>query len=274
MTNNIINYDPHLLYQAINITVELEYHIPFKLIYNILANLQEKMNPGEKEPSINEMVKLVKTMATFVDSNGVESEDMPDNLKSKIKLILSMLGCDLGNDELNKILRGDIAVEDILNKESQLAWKLIFKKDENERYHPSQECVNWLLLLAEDYTFGVMLDKYTRNCYEQKDYDRKLSRDGLHNIDNYKTARYHENRVPEYVIENLSLEKKMRNLKIYLGRMQGYDIDRDGDGQRGMDPETGEIIDFDDIFITDKIFGGAVIEDLNHNGLDLEDIKT
>ena len=50
------------------------------------------------------------------------------------------------------------------------------------------------------------------------------------------------------------------------------DRDLDRDGGRGIDMNTGYVIDFGDIYIADKSHGG-VIEDIERDGIDMGDIK-
>ena len=54
--------------------------------------------------------------------------------------------------------------------------------------------------------------------------------------------------------KNKTLEEKLRKLRLMIAHLQGYDRDRDGDGERGVDPETGYIRDFDDVFMANNLF--------------------
>lgn len=274
----IVEYDPHLLYQAINITVELEYHVSMKLVYRILLTLSERRKPDEPEPSIDDLIKLVKAMYTAIDSEGIDIGEVNQDLKAKIKLILKMLNCEMSNEDLNKILRGQVSINDALTKEAQLAWKLIFDKDDNGRAKPVNESINWLFILAEDFTVGKILEQknqnYLKHCEAEK---RKQIDFEQHAARNARTIHIREkdrerNSV-NYLKENETLDEKLRKLRLYLGHIQGYDRDLDGDGERGMDPVTGEIRDYGDIFLADKRYSGAIVQDLDHDGLDIEDIK-
>lgn len=246
----VTNYDPHLLYQAINITVELEYHVPMKTIYRILYILQKKRLPNEPEPSMKELVKMIKIMASSVESEGVEIEDASKDLKTRIKSILSMLGCELNNDELNKILKGQLSINDALTKEAQLAWNLIFGREKDRYVNPEQKNVDMLFFLAEQFAISNIRCKINQNYLKHAEY-KEQQENKLQNS-NYKTMRLSSKNTPDYLQENISLENKLRKMKIYIGQIQGYDKDWDGDGERGMDPETGEIRDYDDIFMADK----------------------
>ena len=86
-------YDPHLLYQAINITVELQYTVPMTLIYNLLLKLKLKRRDGEREPSIDEVVKLLALIGDTIqeDSSLMEIEDTEQDLQTKINQMISMI---------------------------------------------------------------------------------------------------------------------------------------------------------------------------------------
>ena len=238
-------YDPHLLYQAINITVELQYTVPMTLIYNLLLKLKIQRKPGEKEPKIDEVVRLLSLMGNTLQDevSAVEIEDMEKDLQTKIKYVLKLTKCQLTPQELNQILKGQLSIKDVLTKEAQLAWNIMFEQKDG-RYVPSAQNTSWLLDITQEHTLGQMLKEYNQNClkYAQaqaKHLDNKAA--------NVKTDRANKEAIV-YMTRNKTLEEKLRKVRLLVAHLQGYDRDRDGDGERGVDPETGYIRDFDDVF--------------------------
>lgn len=250
-------YDPHLLYQAINITVELQYTVPMTLIYNLLLKLKIKRKNGEKEPTINEVVRLLNLISDTMneDSSLMEIEDTEQDLQTKIKYMLKLTKCKLSPQDLNKILKGQLSIKDVLNKEAQLAWSIMFE-EQNGRYTPDSRSVSWLLDIAQEHVMGQMLKEYNNNCYkyaQAKEYKQTDSRFSA----NAKTERSQEDPVV-FLEKNKSLEEKLRKLRLFIAHIQGYDRDRDGDGERGVDPETGYIRDFDDVFMANNLFDDII----------------
>lgn len=271
-------YDPHLLYKAINITVELEYQVPMTLVYKIIEKLHKRKKKNEKDLTEKELIELVRVMGLSLQDKIDKFEDdtkksgKPD-LKTKIKQILSLLNCELSNAELNSILKGEISIEDVLNKQAQIAWRMIFEIGEDGKSKPDQEMVNWMNIIAEDLAIEnlhecrrrLMLkinEKHKQmNDFEISDgYNIKISQGSN------KTYLNMDNKLKE-------MDKKLRKLKLYIAHLQGYDRSLDHDGERGVDPETGEIRDFGDIYLADKRYSGAIIEDIEYDGIDIEDIK-
>ena len=74
-------------------------------------------------------------------------------------------------------------------------------------------------------------------------------------------------------IDYVELDRKRAKLRLYIGHMQGYDRDRDHDGSRAMDPTTGYVVDYEDAYITDKIHSGAILEDIDNDGIEIAEIK-
>lgn len=244
-------YDPHLLYQAINVTVELQYTVPMTLIYNLLLKLKIKRQPGEKEPTMDEITRLLSLVGTTLqeDSSLIEVENTEQDLQTKIKYMLKLTKCKVSPQDLNRILRGELSIKDVLSKDAQLAWKIMFD-EKNGRYVPDSQNVSWLLTIAEEHAIGQMLKEYNRNCLK---YASAQARQQDLNKGNTKTERARNN-PSRYLERNKTLEEKLRKLRLVIAHLQGYDRDRDGDGERGIDPETGYVRDFDDVFLANNLF--------------------
>ena len=250
-------YDPHLLYQAINITVELQYTVPMTLIYNLLLKLKLKRKAGEKEPTIDEVTKLLTLIGDTIqdDSSLMEIEDTEQDLQTRIKYMLKLTNCTLSPQDLNRILRGQLSIKDVLNKEAQLAWEIMFEEKDG-RYIPDSRSVSWLLDITQEQAMGQMLKEYNNNCFKYAQaQERHL--DGKHTHTNVKIERA-TNEPSVFMERNKTIEEKLRKLRLYIAHLQGYDRDRDGDGERGVDPETGYVRDFDDVFMANNLFDDAV----------------
>lgn len=257
-------YDPHLLYHTINITVELEYKVPMQKVYDLLYLLEEKNKGVVDKIQPVEVLELLKLMSeTLADT--VNDEDMEDknDLPSKIKELLRLLGCYLEKEELNAILRGEIPLEKALSPKAKAAWLIIFDRDEMGKFRPNKEVVNELVWLTEKIAYETIEVQIQRNLEGYRSRTRReLENEGvLLKNENLKTI----HKKDEYTDPRI-LEKKRIDLKKYIAHMQGYDRDRDRDGGIGIDMSTGEIIDFGDIYIADKEHG-AVLEDRNHDGV-------
>ena len=248
-------YDPHLLYHSINITVELEYNVPLKTVYRIVEENEKK--PKEERLSMQELIVLIRKLGQSLQTkvlNQDESEqDEEIDLKTKIKLMLELLHCELSNEELNKILRGELALEDALNKEARVAWKLFFEKNNKGKMVPNKTAVNQMLALTENFAFMDVNQQYKRELASRTK-ARMMQVNNVYNSkDNLKTERARKEIIERSGDEKLILlDKQRKKLKLYIAHMQGYDRDRDGDGGRGINMETGEIVDFDDIYMADK----------------------
>jgi hypothetical protein len=94
---------------------------------------------------------LLENLGSALESSVLTDEPSEeDTLQSKIKELLRLLGCVLSEQELNKILRGEMTIEEALSTKAQLAWKLIFKKDEKGRSRPDQDLVNLLMFCTQE----------------------------------------------------------------------------------------------------------------------------
>lgn len=257
-------HDPHLLYQAINITVEMQYTVPMTLVYNLLLKLKLKRKPDEKEPKVQDIIRLLSTIGTGLLSDTedkVEIEDTEQDLKTRIKYILKLTNCELSNQDLNKILRGELSIKDVMNKDAQLAWNMMFEM-QDDRQVPSTQNVEWLLNVAENYAIGQITKEYNNNCYKYAELQSINEQNG-----NTKTMRALENPT-KYLDRNKTLEEQMRKLRIYIGHLQGYDHDRDGDGERGIDPETGYVRDYDDICLANHVMAKGIdrqVQEIEHD---------
>lgn len=257
-------YDPHLLYHTINITVELEYKVPMQKVYDLLYLLEEKNQGTADKIQPTEVLELLKLMSgELADTVGDEDPEDKNDLPSKIKELLRLLGCYLTKEELNAILRGEVPLDKALSPKAKAAWLIIFDRDEMGKFRPNKEVVNELVWLTEKIAYETIENQIQRNLEGYKSRARKeLENEGiLLKNENIKTI----HRKDEYTDPRI-LEQKRINLKLYIAHMQGYDRDRDRDGGLGIDMSTGEIIDFGDIYIADKEHG-AVLEDRDHDGI-------
>lgn len=273
-------YDPHLLYHAINLTVELEYKVPMKKVYKMLEKVEEHNKKNEEKITFQDVQNLLMTLGNSLESNilstgpcdGINGDGSgSDNvsLQEKIKEILRLLGCTLSEKELNQILKGNLSLDEALNGKSKTAWLLIFDMDERGKFRPNKELIEQMIYCTQMIAFENVEMKIQRQLVEQKIQSNRSRTEGvLLKNDNLKTLFRTEKECQNPTV----LDEKRRKLKLYIAHMQGYDRDRDGDGGRGIDMTTGEIIDFDDIYISDKEHG-SVIEDIDHDGIDIADIR-
>jgi hypothetical protein len=270
-------YDPHLLYHAINITVELEYKVPMQKIYDILEIVENENKKNIEKISPQEVLILLKTLGDNLE-NSVSTDDLPDenntNLQAKIKEVLRLLGCTLSDRELNNILKGEISLEDALSKQARLAWTLIFEKDKDGRSRPNKEMVEHMLWCSQTIAIENVecriqraMENYRINQKYQREKPQLQNDNLIQRQGNLKVTSQSEKERNDPII----LEKKRNKLRLYIAHMQGYDRDRDRDGGRGIDMVTGMVIDFGDIYIADKSHG-HVIEDHDKDGIDMADI--
>lgn len=268
-------YDPHILYQAINLTVELEYKIPMKRAYKILEKVEAHNKKSDKKISLQEVLELMKSLGDSLEVtiDSENEEDKPSDgtsLQEKIKELLRLLGCHLTDAELNKILKGEVSLDDALSKKAKAAWMLIFDVDEKGKSRPNKDLVEQMMLCTQMIALENIEMKIQRQLIDRQIHERErdYSEGLLRKSDNLKTL---------FTVEKerndpLVLDRKRQKLKLYIAHMQGYDRDRDRDGGRGIDMTTGEIIDFGDIYIADKEHG-SIIVDIEHDGIDIADIR-
>ena len=268
-------YDPHILYQAINLTVELEYKIPMKRAYKILEKVEAHNKKSEKKISLQEVLDLMQSLGDSLEVtiDSENEEDKPSDgtsLQEKIKELLRLLGCHLTDAELNKILKGEVSLDDALSKKAKAAWMLIFDVDEKGKSRPNKDLVEQMMLCTQMIALENIEMKIQRQLIDRQIHERErdYSEGLLRKSDNLKTL---------FTVEKerndpLVLDRKRQKLKLYIAHMQGYDRDRDRDGGRGVDMTTGEIIDFGDIYIADKEHG-SIIVDIEHDGIDIADIR-
>ena len=123
MQQKLKELDPHLMYYAINITVELQYTVSTQLIYNVLERVQKQRKRKCDSAMMNEVVDMLKNLG-----NKLESTEEPYECKSlqeKIKELLRLQGCKLTPEELNLILQGKLTIEKALSKQAQQLWLLV-----------------------------------------------------------------------------------------------------------------------------------------------------
>jgi hypothetical protein len=281
MGRTVEQYDPHILYHAINLTVELEYKIPMKKIYKILEKVEEQNKKNETKISPQEVLELLQTLGDSLESSvesdvsagpcdGVDGDGSNSvSLQEKIKELLRLTGCTLSEKELNRILKGEISLDDALSSKAKAAWLIVFDIDEHGKFRPDREVVDQMLWCTQSLALEnieVKLERYQIN--KEIDAKNRIHTQGmLQKNDNLKTLFRSEKERNDPAV----LDEKRRKLKLYIAHMQGYDRDRDRDGGRGIDMTTGEIIDFGDIYIADKEHG-SFIHDLEHDGIDIADI--
>ena len=267
MQQKLKQLDPHLMYYAINITVELKYTVSTQLIYNVLERMEKQSKRKADAAMMNGVVDMLKSLGGKLESTVLTEEPYEcKSLQEKIKELLRLLGCTLSPEELNQILKGTLTIEGVLSKKAQQLWMLIFDLDDKNHYRPNPELVDNLIWCVKEYamaTLDIKLEKAMR--------EYQISRVKKDRYENAMQARVLKERQKAYETP-VELEQKRRKLKLYIAHMQGYDRDRDRDGGRGINMVTGEIIDWGDIFIADKEHG-AVIEDQNRDGIDRIDIR-
>lgn len=265
-------YDPHLLYHAINLTVELQYKVPMQKIYDFLAKLEE-ISPGSVgKMKVEDLANLFNILSKRLEELS-ETEEYYEckTLQEKIKMILRMMGYSLSDQELNQILRGELELDKVFTKEAKTVWLLMFSKNAKGLYVPDKEIVDHVLHMTQNIaikTLDLQMQESLEH-YKIKQHNRVI----LEAAQNSRTNPAIRNslKIRKEYEDPLTLDKKMNKLRLYIAHMQGYDRDRDRDGGRGIDMTTGIVIDFSDIYIADKIHG-AVIEDIEHNGLDVRDL--
>ena len=268
-------YDPHLLYYAINITVELQYQLPMQRVYDVLDMIDDENRLHMMKP--DDLIKLFNTLGTNLENKIMDADDdtkVDENtsLQEKIKELLRILGCELTDQELNKILKGELSIEKALSIQAQTAWNMIFRKRDDGRYSPNKEMVDQLLIctqLVAQERVENKIQRYLQN-YKIRNENQKNQIDGL--LMQNRSVKMLNHQENEREIEDPHvLEQKRNKLRLYIAHMQGYDRDRDRDGGRGVDMTTGYVIDFEDIYIADKEHG-SVIQDIDHDGIDIGDI--
>lgn len=270
-------YDPHLLYHAINITVELEYKVPMQKIYNILELVEQSNEKSVEKISPQDVLLLLQTLGNNLEDT-ILSDDPPDgnnNLQAKIKELLRLLGCSLSDQELNKILKGELSLDDALPKKAKVAWMLIFNKGDDGRSRPIKDMVEHMLwcsqaIAVESVELRIQrsMENYRRDQRDQK--EKPQLQNNIRTITKGNSIKMVD-RVEKERNDPILLEKKRNKLRLYIAHMQGYDRDRDRDGGRGVDMTTGFVIDFGDIYIADKTHGN-IIEDRDRDGIDMRDI--
>lgn len=270
MTRTVDVYDPHLLYHAINITAELRYKVPMQSVYNILKIASKNNEKLTNKIKPEDVLKLIDALGTNLENTILSDDDFTDgdSLQNKIKELLRLLGCQLNDQELNKILKGELSIDDALSKQAKTMWLIIFEKDDNGRYRPDREIADYLLLCAQQHAIETVDVKIQRQMENYRIMSRNREREGyLLRSENMKIRSKEEREKYDPVL----LDKKRAKLKLYIAHMQGYDRDRDRDGGRGVDMTTGNIIDFGDIYIADKEHG-SFIDDIERDGIDMRDL--
>lgn len=264
-------YDPHLLYHAINITVELEYKVPMQKIYSILERVDAVNEKRTDKIKPQDILEILKEMGDKLEESVLSDEPSDEtSLQAKIKELLRLLGCTLTDQELNKILKGEVSINEALSKKARAAWLIVFEQNENGKFIPNKELANEMLFCTQLIAIENVELKMQRlmEGYRVTEANRQMRDNGmLQKNENIKVldSQFRESTDP------ILLDKKRNRLRLYIAHMHGYDRDRDGDGSRGIDMTTGYIIDFGDIYIADKEHG-CVIEDRAHNGIDMSDI--
>jgi hypothetical protein len=262
-------YDPHLLYHAINITVELEYKVPMQKIYKILEIVEANNKKNINKISPQDVLQLLTLLGDRLESSVLDDEPSDNtNLQAKIKELLRLLGCVLSDQELNQILKGELSLDAALSKQAKAAWLMVFNIDEDGKMRPNKEIVDHMLMCAQTIAIENVEIKIQRNIIEAKNMEKTDKRTPimLAKNENMKTLHRAEREKSDPVL----LEKKRNKLRLYIAHMQGYDRDRDRDGGRGIDMTTGYVIDFGDIYIADK--HASTIEDIGRDGIDLCDL--
>lgn len=264
------DYDPHLLYHSINLTSELKYAIPLKTVYTIVEQAYKTIGNIPE----NDLLDILKTLSTLqitkAENNSNDENTTEDDMKDRIKEILKTLGDNIDVEILNMILKGEKKLEDVMNKKQIIAWKIMFNSKDNH-FYPNMDAIRALWLSScmiavhnlRQKAEYVKLEQVAKNSIERQ-----------MRIEKNKDLHMRKIRTPLDQLEKQlkKMEEAERKLRLYIGHMQGYDKDLDRDGGRGIDMTTGFIVDYDDIYIADKIHGSILI-DKDNDGIDLEDIK-
>jgi hypothetical protein len=240
-------------------------------VYNILELMDKhKLNKDDHVASPEEVLVILNALGSALEDSVPDEPNDSSNLQSKIKELLRLLGCSLSDQELNQILRGEVSIDTALSKNAKTAWLMIFHKDKSGRYKPDRDIVENMLLCSQSWALENLELKIQRSLmeptYNKKEYMRDVP-----------VVLYRDEKLKAQVCGNrehndpIELDKKRNKLRLYIAHMQGYDRDRDRDGGRGVDMVTGIVIDFGDIYIADKTHG-HVIEDRDHDGIDMADI--
>lgn len=258
-------YDPHLLYHAINITVELEYKVPMQKIYNILVLVEESNQQDVHQVTPEDVLSLLSALGNKLES-GELSDTPPDgnSLQEKIKEILRLLGCELSDQELNKILKGEISLDQALSKQAKVAWLTVFDLGNDGKYRPNREIIDNVLICSQAIALEG-IEMQIQRAMTDRQIRHKVRQQNL---------MYQERDVRKYEKERydpVALDRQRKKLKLYIAHMHGYDRDRDRDGGLGIDLTTGEIIDYEDVYIADKTHGNF-IHDIDRDGIDMKDI--
>ena len=267
-------YDPHLLYHAINVAVELEYKVPMQKVYDILVLVDKSNEKSVEKISSQEVMVLLKALGdglenTVMSTSSDDCDGNNSNLQAKIKELLRLLGCSLSDKELNMILKGELELDKALSKQARIAWNLIFDKRDNDRYRPNQELVDHMMWCSRVIALENVEMKIQRSMEERRQINQSRQIAVALPKNEYVVGIARTRREE---LDPVLLEEKRNKLRLYIAHMQGYDRDIDRDGGRGIDMTTGLIIDFGDIYIADKQHG-SVIEDIEHDGIEMADIK-
>ena len=82
-------YDPHLLYHAINITVELKYNVPMQNVYNLLDLFAQKGMDIDKLPQ-EKIISTISALGKGLENTVLDEDNTSDctSLQVKIKELL------------------------------------------------------------------------------------------------------------------------------------------------------------------------------------------
>ena len=133
------------------------------------------------ECSYVEVLEILKLMSSeLTDTVGDEDQDDKNDLPSKIKELLRLLGCYLTKEELNAILRGDVPLDKALSPKAKAAWLIIFDRDEMGKFRPNKEIVNELVWLTEKIAYETIEVQIQRNLEGYRSRTRKeLENEGV-----------------------------------------------------------------------------------------------
>jgi hypothetical protein len=298
--------DPHVLYEAFHLQSKLRYAVPLQMVYEMVENEHEKARQGvENALTSKELFQLLRTLSDHMVADALkqaQTENSPypesNELKDHVRKMLALLDVKLSSDTLNQIVKGELRLEDVMEKEGQDLWQSIFQKTDTGRYAPDIPSIQ----LLTSSTQALAMSSLERRIHEVFENERTMELEKLQETQelarSYKILEevydleknYHlqpQRELEEslrlleterekfkvrlktetgvdiektYEVESTldkenalrDMDRKQVELKLYVAHMQGYDRDLDGDGSGGINRATGEVIDYDDIYIADK----------------------
>ena len=269
--------DPEIFMKAMSFSSDLFHFIPTQVLYDLLLAIQEqdeKRAEGIEEAGEGSEGTDKKKLKQLLIELGIALENQSQNLQigqktiqQKIHELLSLLKSDLSNQELNQVLKGEKKPKEVLSQSACILWDLMFYTNQNNVQVPNPKIIDMVTRSSVEYAISDLKQHQDREIrrapaayeteHEIKDRIRMAEqREEWMREHNYEEHPWTAN-PPKYEREQLDttrsdldpivIAKKLSALKVYVATMQGYDRDWDHDGGRGIDMQTGEIVDYDDV---------------------------